>query len=89
MVNEGKVTECPLRGKNTTMNTDKRKINVIVNFSMLADDARDRDQSVGTFEFAGGPRLILHGFIYVHKIQLWQISSRTNWTIVRIRRYSR
>lgn len=51
---------------------------------MLADDTRDRDGSVGTFGSAGGPRLILHEFIYAHKIQLWQIRLRTSWTIVEL-----
>lgn len=43
-----------LRGKNTTMHTNKKKI---VNSSMLTDDSRDNDQSVGTFRFAGGAKV--------------------------------
>jgi len=68
--------------KNTSMNTNKY---------YESSNASQRNATVievsETFRFAGGSRSILHEFIYLHKIRLWQIcpcssrSSRLNSAI--------
>lgn len=60
-----------LHGKNAAMNTNKRKVRIV---NVLSRMKRDRDRGAGTFGFAGGPRSIIsRGFIYTHKMRLWEI----------------